>query len=164
VGESWTFDRPDRFTCGCVGEPGQRTFYLQVRDGRSLFTLQVEKEQVRVLGQYLGQVAQQLGGVEPDRDVVGLAEPLDPTFVVGDVGVAADDDDRAVVIVLEELPWWPEDEDDDERGRTVTVTVPLDQAAAFAEVAEELVRAGRPPCPLCGAPVDPGGHACPRWN
>jgi len=27
-----------------------------------------------------------------------------------------------------------------------------------------VVAAGRPPCPLCGLPLDPDGHVCPRQN
>ncbi len=38
------------------------------------------------------------------------------------------------------------------------------QAIAFGELADELMSAGRPACRLCGAPMDPEGHACPRWN
>ncbi|MHB8593573.1 MAG: DUF3090 family protein, partial [Acidimicrobiales bacterium] len=38
------------------------------------------------------------------------------------------------------------------------------QAAAFAIRATSLVEAGRPPCPLCGLPLDPSGHQCPRTN
>jgi uncharacterized repeat protein (TIGR03847 family) len=37
-------------------------------------------------------------------------------------------------------------------------------ARAFAQRAQELVAAGRPPCPLCGLPLDPEGHVCPRQN
>ena len=39
-----------------------------------------------------------------------------------------------------------------------------EQAAAFAIRATQLVEAGRPPCPLCGLPLDPSGHDCPRTN
>jgi hypothetical protein len=28
----------------------------------------------------------------------------------------------------------------------------------------QIVSAGRPPCPLCGLPLDAGGHVCPRQN
>lgn len=38
------------------------------------------------------------------------------------------------------------------------------QAAAFVERGRALVRAGRPICPLCSLPKDPGGHVCPRSN
>ena len=34
----------------------------------------------------------------------------------------------------------------------------------FADNAIKLCRAGRPPCPLCGAPIDMEGHICPRHN
>jgi len=181
VAESWTFEHPDRFTCGSIGEPGRRTFYLQIRNASEIVTLKAEKEQVRVLGQYLAQVAEQLGPVDPDRDVVGLVEPIESLFVVGDVGVATDVDAGEVVVVLEELPEWPldeefddaddlddvvgfADEDAESTGRSVTITVPIAQAAAFSEVAAELLQSGRPPCRLCGAPINPEGHACPRWN
>ena len=38
------------------------------------------------------------------------------------------------------------------------------QAAAFVECARELMKAGRPICPMCGRPKDPDGHVCPRSN
>jgi uncharacterized repeat protein (TIGR03847 family) len=50
---SFDFERPDRFTTGTVGEPGQRVFYLQARQGRQLVTLKTEKEQVRALAEHL---------------------------------------------------------------------------------------------------------------
>jgi len=39
-----------------------------------------------------------------------------------------------------------------------------DTARAFVARASRVVAAGRPPCPLCGAPLDPQGHICPRRN
>jgi uncharacterized repeat protein (TIGR03847 family) len=39
-----------------------------------------------------------------------------------------------------------------------------DQIEAFVDAARDLVAAGRPTCRLCGGPIDPEGHACPRWN
>jgi len=32
------------------------------------------------------------------------------------------------------------------------------------ERAVQVINAGRPPCPLCGRPLDPQGHICPRKN
>jgi uncharacterized repeat protein (TIGR03847 family) len=46
----------------------------------------------------------------------------------------------------------------------VRVQLEAAQAHAFAARAIAVVQAGRPPCPLCGAPLDPGGHFCPRRN
>jgi len=39
----------DRITAGAVGEPGQRTFYLQARAGTELVTVVMEKQQVELL-------------------------------------------------------------------------------------------------------------------
>jgi uncharacterized repeat protein (TIGR03847 family) len=38
------------------------------------------------------------------------------------------------------------------------------QAAAFVERAAELMKGGRPTCPVCSRPIDPEGHVCPRAN
>ena len=39
-----------------------------------------------------------------------------------------------------------------------------EQMAALAIRATSLVSSGRPPCPFCGYPIDPRGHACPKTN
>ena len=38
------------------------------------------------------------------------------------------------------------------------------QVASFVVRAATLVAAGRPPCPLCGRPLDPEGHVCIKTN
>ena len=43
-------ERVDRITAGAVGEPGERTFFLQAREGDRSITILVEKEQVELLG------------------------------------------------------------------------------------------------------------------
>ena len=40
----------------------------------------------------------------------------------------------------------------------------LQQAAAIVRRGWDLVNAGRPACALCGHPIDPEGHSCPRTN
>lgn len=57
-------------------------------------------------------------------------------------------------------PLDPVEEDTD------ALVVRLDPAAAsaFARRCAAVVSAGRPPCPFCGRPLDPGGHLCPRAN
>lgn len=191
------FDHVDGFVVGTVGEPGARTFYLQARVGNDVTSFKMEKEQVAMLGRYLAQVVGTMGGAEPDRDVAGLVEPVEPQWAVGTLSALVDEDARTVQITAEELlldedlddleetfdPDLPDDpydeelgyDEDDEiveqleellgiRGRTAEFTLTLGQAMAFAEQAEELVASGRQPCRLCGRPMEPGGHACPRWN
>ncbi len=58
-----------------------------------------------------------------------------------------------------------EDDDADEDGPDllrVQLTAPA--ARGFIARAAEVVAAGRPPCPLCGNPLNPEGHICPRKN
>ncbi len=58
-----------------------------------------------------------------------------------------------------------EDDDEDEDGPDLLrVRISLDAARSFVARAGRVVAAGRPPCPLCGNPLDPQGHICPRQN
>jgi uncharacterized repeat protein (TIGR03847 family) len=56
------------------------------------------------------------------------------------------------------------DEDELEGPDTLQVRLTLEVARAFVNRALEVVAAGRLPCPLCGQPLDPQGHICPRRN
>ena len=38
------------------------------------------------------------------------------------------------------------------------------RARAFAQRCTASIEGGRPSCPFCGQPLDPGGHICPRAN
>jgi uncharacterized repeat protein (TIGR03847 family) len=56
------------------------------------------------------------------------------------------------------------DDDDDEGPDTLRVRMSTEVARGFVQRALEVVAAGRLPCPLCGQPLDPQGHICPRRN
>ena len=47
---------------------------------------------------------------------------------------------------------------------TLRVRLTAERARTFVNRAIEVVAAGRLPCPLCGQPLDPQGHICPRRN
>ena len=79
----------------------------------------------------------------------------EPQWVVGTLGVSYDEDSDRIVLVAEELVEEGED------GDVARCAVTRAQAAAFAIRATGLVEAGRPPCPMCGLPLDPAGHECP---
>jgi len=55
-------------------------------------------------------------------------------------------------------------EDDDDGPDTLRVRLTVEVARSFVNRALEVVAAGRMPCPLCGQPLDPQGHICPRRN
>jgi uncharacterized repeat protein (TIGR03847 family) len=148
----------DRFTVGTEGPVGKRVFLVQCRAGETLLTLKAEKQQVSVLAEYLGRVLQDLERPEQLPEDLDLEQPTEPHWVIGTLGVTYDEGLDRIVLVAEELVG------EDEEGDMARLSVTRAQAAAFAIRATSLVEAGRPPCPLCGLPLDPSGHRCPRTN
>lgn len=148
----------DRFTVGTEGPVGKRLFLIQCRAGGTLLTLKAEKQQVSVLAEYLGRVLADLERPEHLPEELELEAPTEPHWVIGTLGVTYDESLDRVVLVAEELVA------EDEEGDMARFSVTRAQAAAFAIRATSLVEAGRPPCPLCGLPLDPSGHRCPRTN
>lgn len=164
---SGDFELPDAewVTVGTVGPPGRRTFYLQACQGGRLVTLKLEKQQVVALAQLLSELLADLPA--PSEAAGGgsmsLAEPVEPDWVVGIVKLAYDPDADRIVMVAEELGEDPEAPVAGP-GSVGRLGITRVQAAALVRRGIEVVGAGRPPCPLCGHPIDPGGHACPRTN
>jgi uncharacterized repeat protein (TIGR03847 family) len=160
VSEIYEFSEPERVSFGTVGPQGQRVFYLQAREGTRLLTVKVEKQQVAALSIHLGELLQDLvrPGHLPDETALALESFDEPAFVVGAIGVAYDASaDRLVLVVQERV-------DEDEAGDEARVVITREQAGGLAILGTGLVESGRPPCPLCGYPLDPRGHACPRTN
>jgi uncharacterized repeat protein (TIGR03847 family) len=172
---SFDLDPVDTFAAGAVGEPGQRVFYLQVSaGGESPVSFRLEKTQVAALAGYLAQLLSDLPTPAPgdEPQATALVEPVVPEWVVGQIAVAYDERAGTFLVRFDELTLDDEDDEDDEEGGagtdtlpgTARVTLTRGQAHAFVEQAAELVAAGRPACPLCGRPVDPEGHLCPKTN
>ncbi|GAA1194297.1 MULTISPECIES: DUF3090 domain-containing protein [Pseudonocardia] len=171
------FRQPERFVAGTVGEPGDRSFYLQaIEDARTISVL-LEKQQVSVLADrisaLLQEVARRFGDEVPEgtggSDLDPLAVPLEEEFRVGTMGLGWDADSRSIVVELLAVTDEEVDEsvvlDDTEEGPdALRVFLSPVQARAFADRAERVVSAGRPPCPLCAEPLDPEGHVCVRLN
>lgn len=161
-----TFDlrEPDRFTAGAVGEPGARVFFLQAVEGTQVVSLRLEKQQVGALGQYLQGVLNDLPVVpvtERPSDM-DLVEPVVAEWVVGTLGVAYDTEADRIVLQADELV--DQDDEDEEDAGLARFHLTRAQVVAFCEHADSLVAAGRPPCPICGQPMDSDGHVCPRSN
>jgi uncharacterized repeat protein (TIGR03847 family) len=188
------FEPPERFVAGTVGEPGDRTFFLQARGGGRVVTVALEKVQVSLLAEKLEELlteASRRFGVDlPEAPVPAghdnepLDTPVDEEFRVGTLGLAFDVDSETVVIEAieageadaeielgaedddEDVAVDDDDEDDEPDDDLDRLRVRLTPAAtrAFIDRAKRVVAAGRPPCPLCGQPLDPAGHLCPRHN
>ncbi len=173
------FRTPERFVAGTVGEPGDRTFYLQAIDDAKVISVQLEKEQVSVLAERLSalldEVARRLGAAVPtaseesEVDAEPLRTPLEQEFRVGTMGLGWDVESQSIVVELLAVTEQELDEsvvlDDTEEGPdALRVFLSLQQARAFATRAERVISAGRKPCPLCTEPLGPKGHICPRQN
>lgn len=157
-----SFEHPDDFLPGATGEPGSRVFFLQARDGHRVASLRCEKEQVIALAQFLMRLVGEDGEVEP---LGQLIEPVDEAFVVGNLLVSAEEADGSVVVVAEELVI--EDPDgvlEQPEPREMRVRMTAAAARGFAQRAGRLMAGSRPICELCGRPMNPDGHACPRLN
>lgn len=166
------FDPPDRFVAGTVGQPGERTFFLQASgDGRTV-SVALEKLQVRVLAERLGDLLDNVQAGAEDalvEDTAPLDSPVEEEFRVGSMGLAWDpESERCVVEALaqseEDAPEVEPLTDVEEGPDALRVRVTAAMARDFVRRALRVVAAGRPPCPLCGLPLDPGGHVCPRQN
>ena len=134
-------------------------FYLQACDDSSVSSVRLEKQQVSALAEYLAGMLHDLPAPADVPAAPALTQPVEAEWTVGNIGVAYDNDLDRIIIVAEELV--PEDAPD---GDTLRVVISRSQVRAFIERAGELLAGGRPPCRICGAPMDPTGHACPRSN
>jgi uncharacterized repeat protein (TIGR03847 family) len=171
------YDPPERFIAGTVGEPGNRTFFLQARGVPTgahtgvLISVALEKQQVEALAERVDELLDELmrrGSAVPAttpaelEDLAAMDTPIEEEFRVGTMSLIWDDDVQRVVIECFEVG---DDVDDDTPtgtggDRTVLrVSLPPGVARALA-----LVKAGRPPCPFCAEPLEPLGHVCPRAN
>lgn len=157
---SSSFELPalDRLTVGTVGPPGRRVFYLQAASGGQVVSLKLEKAQVAALVAYLTVLLPDLPATTAVPSAMDLEEPVVAEWVVGRMGVSYDEGTDRVLIVAEEMV------EEGAGGASARLIATREQVAALAVHGAAVVAAGRPPCQLCGQPLDPQGHACTRLN
>lgn len=176
------FDPPTRCVVGTVGQPGERTFYLQVQDADRIISVILEKDQVRILAERIKDILDQVEPVMPNTfnlntmipiDDAPLAQPILADFRIGILGLAWDDVENRIVIEagsrvveVEEIGQIPElePEDESDANEMLDIRLTVEMARAFVDRSLRVVKAGRPPCPFCGNLLDPIGHVCPRAN
>ena len=186
------YDAPDRFVAGTVGTPGERTFFLQAREGNRITSVACEKQQVSVLAEHLDRVLDEIVrrgvagpgssvGTGRAKDVDPLDAPISEEFRVGTMTIAWDPSIDRIVIELfsnvdrdadeaepepvEQATGTSADLDEEiEADEVFVVKITASYAREFVTRAQALVAAGRPPCPFCLQPIEPTGHICPRAN
>ena len=171
------FAWPDRVVIGTIGVPGARTFYLQVRAGKQIVSIALEKQQSAQLAEKIDEILDQLINLEGNPFSVPTSTPIE--LVDNDQLEAVEEQFRTGVmslgwdpttaqIVVEAYPLsdaesedetFPDDDDAD-ASEVLRVSMPVGTARAFAKRTREVVGAGRPICVLCGQPIDADGHIC----
>lgn len=176
--------RPDRFVCGTVGRPGERTFYIQAREDDQITTVRCDKEQVDVLVTHLERILDDLARLAPGLvdvpeapDEPGDEEPLDlpleEEFEAGAIAISWDNGAHRLVVeifansddeLMSQDPQLllaasPEDAPD-----SLEVRLSPRQSREFVARGHQVISAGRPACPFCGQPISGESHICPRSN
>ena len=181
----YEFDDVSRFTTGAVGEPGQRTFYLQVQHDDTVLTLKCEKLQVATMAMHIRNLLKDLPEPSKKPSNTGFViDPSFPDFTLGTIGLGYDRTGGRIFLQLDELYFNDEaeegetgasrfdeddleiydDEDEEFDADRIRMFITPEQAIAFCDAAESAVSGGREQCEWCGGPKDPRGHACPRFN
>ena len=174
-----SFDPPERFVAGTVGEPGARTFFLQARTGPRVVSVALEKQQVAVLAERVDELLDEVMA-RTDTTVPAMApfaledndpleQPIVEEFRAGTMTLAwAGEDERVVIEIFpagfDALDPESDEEPEEEPEELLRVSLKPAHARAFAKRASRVVDAGRPTCPFCGNPIDPAGHLCVRAN
>lgn len=169
------FDWPDRFVVGTVGRPGERTFYLQARAGESVVSVAVEKQQCALLADRIEEILDDLMAEDGNpfsvpammsselTDDDPLDTPVEEQFRTGALGLGWDP--STAQIVVEAFPVLEADDEsfdelEVEPDEVMQVRIPVGSARAFAKRTRDVVRSGRPLCPLCEQPMDSDDHVC----
>jgi uncharacterized repeat protein (TIGR03847 family) len=146
-----------------IGQPGQRRFRLRIisADGEAV-AFWLEKEQLAAIGDAIESVLTNEGYRHepvPLDDIESpppFPEDPDADLQVGQLSMGVNRDTRHIVLMGTEAGG----------GDATAFSFEVDYRRGFElrQAIADVVAAGRPPCPLCGGPIDPTGHICPRSN
>lgn len=160
----WDFGHAELLAPEAIGEPGKRTFRLQVRSGEETASLWLEKEQLAALAMGIRQLLEQT--TSPDAPAEPApASPIDPLpndpdvdFKIGRLSLGYDEERRMAMIFAYTM------DDPDDAPPSFRCGISRGQCEAFADQADEVLKAGRPVCILCETPIEQDGHQCLRRN
>ena len=157
------FTQVTRLVPEAIGEPGKRTFRIQVDSASSSARIWLEKEQLFQLALAIQQLMVTLTeeteapGDPPNAEAPGLTNL---EFKVGRLVLGHDSTNGLFIIDAHDV----EEDENDRSPAMVRVWANRQQVNGFADEAFRACAAGRPLCPLCGRPMDPEGHKCVRVN
>lgn len=146
-------------TVGTVGEPGDRTFYVQGSQGTETISLVIEKEQAATLAANFESLLKELAEKHPNvvneqedtiwRDM-RLKEPVEALFRVGNMGLGYNEETDQVVLVAYELV------EEEEEPNVVSYWASREQIKLLVAHTASIVKKGRF--------FDPGIQFVPKRN
>ena len=147
------------------GEPGKRTFRLKMESGVSpnvaSASVWLEKQQLQQLATYIQEIEtahSSSGGSNPPPEPAWSEGSASVEFKVGRLALGHDRESNCFLLVAYDV------EDDDSETATLSFWMTMDQGRELSNESLKVCAAGRPECFLCGQPIDPEGHMCPRAN
>lgn len=148
-----------------IGQPGQRRFCLKALSERGeSAALWLEKEQLTALGDAIETV---LEGESYQYERPPLDDaPADPAFPlnagsemqIAQLSMGVNPERQSIVLI------GADSADPESVTEALSVEFDFRRGYELRRQIREVVAAGRPPCALCGGPIDPSGHICPKSN
>lgn len=170
----YNLDPVQHLIADAIGEPGNRTFFLQARAGARLVTLVLEKNEVASLAASVLQLLHELENMYPHLSATQRSaktlypvHPVDPLFRIGQLSIGYDEDRDLIWLVAKALIADDEGNVADPSREDipgVRMVATRNQMRAMSEHALEVISRGRPICPLCNRAIDRGGHFCARTD
>lgn len=165
-----------------VGQPGQRRFCLYVQSRRGSAVIWMEKEQLNRLSLTLDQVLAQLTEGQVLRTEAQAGGRPAPAGLPADflsapeydlrssqMGLTYDERDESFTFTVTPVEIIMELEQEEpqllvQEDEAIFFQFSQQQAQELAGTINLLMTGGRPVCPLCGASLDGGPHACVKQN
>tara|TARA_B110000438_G_C15783234_1_gene637226 strand:+ start:1134 stop:1637 length:504 start_codon:yes stop_codon:yes gene_type:complete len=161
----------ESFTAGTVGPQGRRIFFIQACCDDQIISLKVEKQQIAGLADFFTGILQDLPSEKRtdqldsdclpiDTQKTSFFDPGEADWVIGNLGVTYEQTNDRLILIAEELTI-----DEDSEPAEARFPLSRSQVKEFIEITHNLIAASRPPCPYCGAPLDPDAAGwCPCAN
>ena len=165
----------DNVVAESLGKPGERTFKVTAESRRGRAVVWMEKEQLFQVALAIRQFAAATEQpTDPERYHPEMPAPPVPIEIeFRAAGMSLRHDRSTDIFTVEAANVDPEAEreaggeaETDEEEPTVAVQFSFSRpnGVKLSEQAMEVCAAGRPRCQLCGGPIDPEGHVCPKKN
>ncbi|MDP2730450.1 MAG: DUF3090 family protein [Dehalococcoidales bacterium] len=165
--QSYQFEEPGLLSAISVGIPGKRTFFLLMGEKEKWLRLWLEKEQLEALAlaidQFLLALYQELHLSPEETEGLSLSDDVpsglpSAELEIDQISISFDQEKTSLDFLVHIL--GPQKIDD----VIVNLRASLAQLKQLGEQARSVCAAGRPRCQLCGGPIDPAGHTCPKHN